>query len=54
MTTDSDLVLQELFKDKHYADLEGGILEGFGRLLKFDLKVWTLVNALRGCCRGVN
>jgi hypothetical protein len=34
--------LQELFKEKHYMDLEGGILEGFGRLLKFDLKVITV------------
>jgi hypothetical protein len=35
-------VVQELFRDIHYADLEGGILEGFGRLLKFDLKVRRL------------
>ena len=33
--------LQELFKEKHYADLDGGILEGFGRLLKFDLKLYV-------------
>jgi hypothetical protein len=34
-----NFAVQELFKEKHYMDLEGGILEGFGRLLKFDLKV---------------
>jgi uncharacterized membrane protein YgcG len=33
--------LRELFKEKHYADLDGGLLEGFGRLLKFDLKVYV-------------
>ena len=33
--------LQELFKEKHYADLDGGILEGFGRLLKYDLKLYV-------------
>lgn len=32
---------QELFKEKHYGDLDGGILEGFGRLLKFDLKLYV-------------
>jgi hypothetical protein len=26
---------------KHYNDLDGGILEGFGRLLKFDLKIYV-------------
>ena len=35
------LHLQELFKEKHYKDLDGGILEGFGRLLKFDLRVYV-------------
>ena len=35
--------VQQLFSERHYADLEGGILEGFGRLLKFDLKVRRLV-----------
>ncbi len=34
-------VVQELFKEKHYADLDGGILEGFGRLLKYDLKLYV-------------
>ena len=33
--------LQELFKEKHYTDLDGGILEGFGRLLKYDLKLYV-------------
>ena len=32
---------QELFKEKHYTDLDGGILEGFGRLLKYDLKLYV-------------
>ena len=33
--------MQELFKEKHYKDLDGGILEGFGRLLKFDLRIYV-------------
>lgn len=33
--------LQELFREKHYTDLDGGILEGFGRLLKYDLKLYV-------------
>ena len=33
--------VQELFKEKHYKDLDGGILEGFGRLLKFDLRIYV-------------
>lgn len=35
------MLSQELFKLKHYNDLDGGILEGFGRLLKFDLKIYV-------------
>ncbi len=31
--------LKELFDEKYYADLEGGILESFGRLFKNDLKM---------------
>jgi hypothetical protein len=31
----------ELFDDKYYADLPGGILEAFGRLFKNDLKVYV-------------
>lgn len=34
-------LLQELFKEKVYNDLQGGILEGFGRLLKHDLKIYV-------------
>lgn len=34
-------IAQELFKEKHYADLDGGILEGFGHLLKYDLKLYV-------------
>lgn len=33
--------MQELFREKHYVDLDGGILEGFGRLLKYDLKLYV-------------
>jgi len=32
--------LQEIFEEKYYADLEGGILESFGRLFKNDLKLY--------------
>src|SRR5205809_8111959 len=31
----------ELFDEKYYAQLPGGILENFGRLLKNDLKVYV-------------
>ena len=33
--------LKELFDEKYYADLEGGILESFGRLFKNDLKMYA-------------
>lgn len=33
--------LRELFDEKYYADLEGGILESFGRLFKNDLKIYA-------------
>ena len=33
--------LRELFDEKYYADLEGGILESFGRLFKNDLKLYA-------------
>ena len=33
--------LREIFDDKYYADLEGGILESFGRLFKNDLKLYA-------------
>lgn len=33
--------LQELFEEKYYTDLEGGILESFGRLFKNDLKLYV-------------
>ncbi|MDZ4805296.1 MAG: TonB-dependent receptor [Candidatus Eisenbacteria bacterium] len=32
--------LREIFDEKYYADLEGGILESFGRLFKNDLKLY--------------
>jgi hypothetical protein len=33
--------LREIVQDKYYADLEGGILESFGRLFKNDLKIYA-------------
>ena len=33
--------LRELFEEKYYADLEGGILESFGRLFKNDLTLYV-------------
>jgi len=33
--------LRELFEEKYYVDLEGGILESFGRLFKNDLKMYA-------------
>ncbi|MBU6400228.1 MAG: TonB-dependent receptor [Verrucomicrobia bacterium] len=33
--------LKEIFEEKYYADLEGGILESFGRLFKNDLKLYV-------------
>ncbi len=34
-------ILGELFQEKYYTDLAGGILESFGRLFKNDLKVYA-------------
>src|SRR5207249_9645624 len=33
--------IYDLFDEKYYADLPGGILENFGRLLKNDLKIYV-------------
>jgi hypothetical protein len=33
--------LKELFEPKYYQHLDGGILESFGRLFKFDLKLYV-------------
>ena len=33
--------LQQIFEEKYYADLSGGILESFGRLFKNDLKFYA-------------
>ena len=33
--------LRELFEEKYYTDLEGGILESFGRLFKNALKLYV-------------
>lgn len=33
--------LREIFEEKYYADLEGGILESFGRLFKNELKLYV-------------
>ena len=42
--------LREIFEEKYYADLEGGILESFGRLFKNDLKLYAypLLDAASG------
>jgi hypothetical protein len=42
--------LKELFDEKYYADLSGGILESFGRMFKNDLKlyVYPLLEAKTG------
>jgi hypothetical protein len=42
--------LREIFDEKYYAGLEGGILESFGRLFKNDLKlyVYPLKDAVTG------
>ena len=33
--------LQEIFEEKYYADLSGGILESFGRMFRNDLKLYV-------------
>lgn len=33
--------LRDLFEEKYYQDLDGGIMEGFGRLLKNDLRMFV-------------
>jgi hypothetical protein len=33
--------LKDIFEEKYYTDLEGGILESFGRLFKNDLKMYV-------------
>jgi hypothetical protein len=33
--------LREIVQDKYYSDLDGGILESFGRLFKNDLKIYA-------------
>ena len=33
--------LRAIFDEKYYTDLEGGILESFGRLFKNDLKIYA-------------
>jgi hypothetical protein len=42
--------LKEIFDEKYYADLSGGILESFGRMFKNDLKlyVYPLLDAKTG------
>ncbi len=42
--------LKEIFDEKYYADLSGGILESFGRMFKNDLKlyVYPLMDAKTG------
>ncbi len=38
--------LRELFDERYYADLSGGILESFGRMFKNDLKLYVYPTAL--------
>ena len=33
--------LKELFEEKYYAELDGGILESFGRMFKNDLRLYV-------------
>jgi hypothetical protein len=33
--------LREVFDEKYYTDLAGGILESFGRLFKYDLRLYV-------------
>ncbi|CAD7697368.1 unnamed protein product [Ostreobium quekettii] len=33
--------LRQLFRERYYRDLPGGILENFGRLLRYDLKLYV-------------
>lgn len=42
--------LREIFEEKYYADLEGGILESFGRLFKNELRLY--VYPLRDAATG--
>jgi hypothetical protein len=42
--------LKEIFEEKYYSDLEGGILESFGRMFKNDLKLY--VYPLRDAANG--
>ncbi len=48
--------LREVFKEKYYADLQGGILEGLGRLFKdrVHLLVYPLKNTERGAIEGLD
>jgi hypothetical protein len=47
--------LLELFDEKYYTQLSGGILESFGRLFKNDLKlfVYPMQDQLTGCLTTV-
>ena len=38
--------LRELFNEKYYTDLSGGILESFGRMFKNELKLYTYPTSL--------
>jgi len=39
--------LEDLFKEQYYAELEGGILEAFGRLFTKDLRIYVYPCAIR-------
>ena len=34
-------MLQNLFEEMYYSDLDGGILEAFGRLLKSNVRIYV-------------
>ena len=46
--------LRELFKESFYEDLEGGILESFGRLFRNDLRLYVQPTLEEGNLVGVN
>ena len=40
--------LKELFEEKYYEELEGGILESFGRMFKNDLRLYVYPSLAEG------
>ena len=41
-------LLKEMFEEKYYANLDGGILEAFGRLFKNDLRLYSYPGRMEG------